>query len=216
MLWTALAECLASPEAGGLNRDKPRIRGQTKREGFVPSSQIQSSPSFPSMQSNEPRSSDSEDESTASQGSSYHAGSSNGSEVDEDQHTDQTKSEVITVNLALAFIRYVLNFCAGQKPKAGSMVKFRGELIRERNTENALKFDATDDGSIWDVWTNMPGKVPWEWGKRLAILEAAKAFHHIDRENRAVVSDANWAQYTCEALTACLTVMWPVHFVHTR
>jgi hypothetical protein len=65
----------------------------------------------PATQSFEPRSPDSEDEPTPSQGlkssssarssqESYKPGSSNGSEVDDDEHSDQTKSELITVNLA--------------------------------------------------------------------------------------------------------------------
>jgi hypothetical protein len=206
-LWTALSECLASREAGGPNRYAQQTIRQTQGEENLLSN--------PATQSFEPRSPNSEDEPTPSQGSkssslarssqeSYKPGSSNGSEVDEDEHSDQTKSELITVNLASAFIRYVLNFCAGQKPATRWMVGFRGEPIRERNETAHIKFDATDDGGIWTTATTTLGKRPWTWGKRLALLEANRAFHHIDLENRPVVSDANWSQYTCEALTACL------------
>jgi len=45
---------------------------------------------------------------------------------------------------------------------------------------------------------------PWVWESRLALLEAKRAFQRIDDNNRPVVSDANWSQYTCEALTAFL------------
>jgi hypothetical protein len=48
--------------------------------------------------------------------------SSNGSEVDEDEHIDRTKPDILTVNLAGAFIRYVLNFCAGH-PKNATLVE---------------------------------------------------------------------------------------------
>jgi len=183
-LWTALSECLASREAGGLNGYAPWTTRQTQREENLLSS--------PATQSFEPCSPDSEDEPTPSQGSkssssarssqeSYKLGSSNSSEVDDDEHSDQTKSELITVNLASAFIRYVLNFC--QKPAAGWMVRFRGEPIRERNKSAHIKFDATDDGGIWTTATTALGKCPWTWGKRLALLEAKRAFHHIDLEN---------------------------------
>jgi hypothetical protein len=74
---------------------------------------------------------------------SFKPGPLHGSEVDEDERDDRTKSEVLTVNLAGAFIR-------------------------------------------------------------LALLEAKKAFQHIDDNNQPVVSDTNWSQYTCEALTAFL------------
>lgn len=104
--------------------------------------------------------------------SSYEPDSSDCGEVDEDKSCDRTKSEVITVNLAGAFIRYVLNFCAGQKPAARWMLGFREEPIRVHHKLPSIKIDATDDGGIWGVGTEDPGKEPWIWRKRLALLEA--------------------------------------------
>jgi hypothetical protein len=134
----------------------------------------------------------------------FELGSSYGSEIDEGEHCDRTKSEVITANLAGAFIRYVLNFCAGQKPATRWMLQFREEPVREQFNLHSIKIDATDDGGIWEVKTEEPGKDLWMWERRLALLEAKKAFQRIDNNNQPVTSDACWSQYTCEALTACL------------
>ena len=135
---------------------------------------------------------------------SFELGSLHGGEVDEDEHDNRTKSEVLTVNLAGAFIRYVLNFCAEQDPENKTMLEFREDPYRVRYDLPELKLDATDDGGIWVVATKKPGVSPWLWKSRLALLEAKKAFQRIDDNNRPVVSDANWSQYTCEALTAFL------------
>lgn len=131
-------------------------------------------------------------------------GSPHGSEVDEDEHDNRTKSEVLTANLAGAFIRYVLNFCAEQNPKNETMLEFREDPYRVRYDLPKLKLDATDDGGIWVVATKKSGVSPWTWESRLALLEAKKAFQRIDDKYQPVVSDANWSQYTCEALTAFL------------
>ena len=135
---------------------------------------------------------------------SYRPGSSNGDGVDNDEHIDRTKSEVLTVNLAGAFIQYVLNFCAGQDPGNGTILEFREEPVRERCSLSSLRVDATDDGGIWTVETKEPGKSPWTWGKRLALLEAKRVFRSINNDGRPVVSDDHLSQYTCEALTAYL------------
>jgi hypothetical protein len=135
---------------------------------------------------------------------SFEPGSPHGGEVDEDEHDNRTKSEVLTVNLAGAFIRYVLNFCAEQNPENETMLEFREDPYRVRYDLPKLNLDATDDGGIWVVATKEPGVSPWVWKSRLALLEAKKAFQRIDDNNRPVVSDANWSQYTCEALTAFL------------
>jgi hypothetical protein len=80
---------------------------------------------------------------------SHKLGSSNGSELDEDEHCDRTKCETITVNLAGAFTRYVLNFCAVQNPaKKKWIIEFREEQIRISQTQAFIKIDATDDGGI--------------------------------------------------------------------
>lgn len=190
-VWSALAKCLASREL-----DEPK---QYPKWGG-PRTQVETPPRI------EPHFPDGRevDEGKSSQGSSYRPGSSNGSELDEDKHDDRIKCETITVNLAGAFIRYVLNFCAVQDPAAKRMVEFREEQIRVIQEQGLLKIDATDDGGIWSVETREQGKSPWKWGKRLALLEAKRAFQRIDDDNRAVVPDANWAQYTCEALTSYL------------
>ena len=132
---------------------------------------------------------------------SFEPGSLHGSEVDEDKHDDRIKSEVLTVNLAGAFIRYVLNFCAEQNPVNETMLEFREDPYRVRYDLPELKLDATDDGGIWVVATKKPGVSPWLWKSRLALLEAKKAFQRIDDNDQPVVSDAHWSQYTCEALT---------------
>ena len=82
------------------------------------------------------------------------------------------------------------------------MLEFRGDPYRVRYDLPKLKLDATDDGGIWVVAIEEPGVSPWAWKSRLALLEAKKAFQRIDDNNRPVVSDAHWSQYTCEALTA--------------
>jgi hypothetical protein len=72
------------------------------------------------------------------------------------------------------------------------------------NLNNRLKINATDDGGIWSVATNEDGNRPWIWQRRLALLEAMKAFQCIDVNNRPEISDGQLSQYTCEALTACI------------
>ena len=85
-----------------------------------------------------------------------------------------------------------------------AMLEFREVPERMRYDLPHLRIDATDDGGIWLVATRQQGLYPWTWKRRVALLEAKKAFQRIDDNNRPVVSDANSSQYTCEALTACL------------
>ena len=92
---------------------------------------------------------------------SYRADSSNGEGVDNDEHTDRIKSKVLTVNLAGAFIRYVLNFYAGQDPGNETMLEFWEDLVRVRYDLSSLRVDATDDGGIWIVETEERGKCRW-------------------------------------------------------
>ena len=82
---------------------------------------------------------------------SFEPGSPHGSEVDEDEHDNRTKSEVLTVNLAGAFIRYVLNFCVEQNLENETMLESREDPYRMRYDLPKLKLDATDDGGIWVV-----------------------------------------------------------------
>jgi hypothetical protein len=118
-LWSALAKCVASKEAGeageagnagnagNARRNPPRERRQTQKHGFVSNNHKQTS------QSPLPESSSAiQQAKRSSSQETYKTGSSNQGEVDEDDHTDRTKPEILTVNLAGAFIRYVLNFCA--------------------------------------------------------------------------------------------------------
>jgi hypothetical protein len=230
-LWSALAKCVASNEvgdasnavdagdvdnagiavdagnavdagdvdnagnAGNARRNPKRKREPPQKYAPVPSKRTQTSAS---PQSESP---------SASQlsRSSYKPGSSNGGKVDEDEHINRTKPEILTVNLAGAFIRYVLNFCAEQKPTNKMLIEFREEPVQRVCRDlNHLKISATDDGGIWRVVTKGQGKHPWTWSNRLALLEAKKAFQRIDDDNRPEISDAQLAQYTCEALTACL------------
>lgn len=135
---------------------------------------------------------------------SYLASSSNGEGVYNGEHTDRTEPDVLTAKLAGAFIRYVLNFCAGQEPRNEAMLEFREDPERVRHDLPLLRLDATDDGGIWTVETREWNKYPWMFVRRLALLDAKKAFQCIDDDNQPVVSDAHLSQYTCEALTACL------------
>jgi hypothetical protein len=204
-LWSTLAKCVAPLEAGNARERSQRKRQPIQREEFISSQHIQisSSPHEEAAlaalaaqrgSSTPPRSSQ----------QSFELASLYGGEVDEDEHDDRTKSEVLSVNLAGAFIRYVLNFCAGQNPASKTMLEFREVPDRVRYDLPNLRIDATDDGGIWVVATRQQGKSPWVWKRRVALLEAKKAFQRIDDNNRPVVSDANLSQYTCEALTACL------------
>lgn len=145
---------------------------------------------------------------------SYLAGSSNGEGVDNDEHTDRTEPEVLTAALAGAFIQYVLNFCAGQEPRNEAMLEFRDDPERVRHDLPLLRVDATDDGGIWTVETKGWNKHPWIWGRRLALLDAKKAFQYIDDDNQPVVSDAHLSQYTCEALTACLNYPYEDEYIY--
>jgi hypothetical protein len=191
-LWSTLAKCIAPREPVAQNERPRRETQQVQTEGSEPNSSTETS------------SSPLPEAATQSPDQSFVPNSSDGSEVGEDDQDDSTKSEVITANLAGAFIRYVLNFCAGQKPAAGQMLGFREEPVREQFKLDSITIDATDDGGIWEVGTEEPGKDPWMWKRRLALLEAKKAFQRIDDDNKPVTSDTNWSQYTCEALTACL------------
>ena len=192
-----------SPEAGGSRTRPQRARRPPQREGFVSCQNFQIPSSPPEQAASESQRVGSSTPERSSQ-ESFKPGSPHGGEVDEDEHDDRTKSEVQTVNLAGAFIRYVLNFCAEQKPENETMLEFRENPHRVRHGLHKLSLDATDDGGIWEVETETLGASPWVWTSRLVLLEAKKAFQRIDDNNRPVVSDAHWSQYTCEALTALL------------
>jgi hypothetical protein len=195
-LWSMLAKIVAPREASDA-REYPQREGKPVRiEGFVSTRdmQISSSPS----------------EEEASVGTSqrpsqqaFESSSVHGSEVDEEEHVDRIRNEVLAVNLAGAFIRYVLNFCADQNPANKTMLEFGEEPCHRVCFVSRLKIDATDDGGIWVVKKHKD-KSPWVWNRRLALLEAKRAFKHIDDDNRPGLSDNYLAQYTCEALTACL------------
>jgi hypothetical protein len=213
-LWSALAKCMApsrldqqqandNQDAGGSRTRPQRARRPPQKEGFVSTQNVQISSSPPEQAASEGQQVKSPPPEQSSQ-ECFELASSHGGEVDEDEHNNRTKSEVLTVNLAGAFIRYVLNFCAEQDPENKTMLEFREDPYRARYDLAKLKLDATDDGGIWVVTTEAPGVSPWAWKSRLALLEAKKAFQRIDDNNKPVVSDANWSQYTCEALTACL------------
>jgi hypothetical protein len=208
--WSTLAKCMASKKPVEARKRPQREKRKTQSEDYVSSECIQTSLN----DTDEEASTDQQVGSSPFQSSqhssqhssqqSYRPGSSNGDGVDNDEHIDRTKSEVLTVNLAGAFIQYVLNFCAGQDPGNRAILEFREEPVRERCSLSSLRVDATDDGGIWTVETVEPGKSPWTWGRRLALLEAKNAFRLIDNDGRPVVSDAHLSQYTCEALTAYL------------
>jgi hypothetical protein len=85
-------------------------------------------------------------------------------------------------------------------------IEAKGDPYRVRYDLPKLSLDATDDGGIWVVATclTQPRSPAWVWENWLALLEAKRAFQSIDVNNQPVVSDANWSQYTCEALTAFL------------
>jgi len=190
-------------EASGSRTRPQRARRPPQREGFMSNQDFQISSSPPAQAASEGQQAGSSTPERPSQ-ESFKPGSLHGSEVDEDEHDDRTKSEVLTVNLAGAFIRYVLNFCAEQNPENEAMLQFREDPYRVRYDLPKLSLDATDDGGIWVMTTKEPGVSPWVWKSRLALLEAKKAFQRIDDNNQPVVSDAHWSQYTCEALTALL------------
>jgi hypothetical protein len=195
-LWSMLAKIVAPREASDA-REYPQREGKPVQiEGFVSTRNMQIS------------SSPSEEEASVgtSQGpsqQSFELSSLHGSEIDEDEHVDRIRNEVLAVNLAGAFIRYVLNFCAEQNPANNDLVEFREEPCRRAAWVSKLRIDATDDGGIWAV-NRHNGKSPWTWNRRLALLEGKKAFQRIDDDNRPGLSDDHLAQYTCEALTACL------------
>jgi hypothetical protein len=202
-LWSTLAKCVAPLEADNARERSQRKRQPIQREEFISSQHIQISSSPPEEAALAGQRIGSSTPHRSSQ-QSFELASLCSGEVDEDEHNNRTKSEVLTVNLAGAFIRYVLNFCAGQNPANETMLEFREEPDRVCYDLPNLSIDATDDGGIWLVVTRQQGKYPWEWKRRLVLLEAKKAFQRIDDDNRPVVSDAHLSQYTCEALTACL------------
>jgi hypothetical protein len=73
----------------------------------------------------------------------------------------------------------MLNFCAGQNQAEKWIVGFREEPIPMPYDLPLLKIDATDDSNIWELTTQKPRRL-WNWGRRLALLEAKKAFKRID------------------------------------
>jgi hypothetical protein len=95
------------------------------------------------------------------------------------------------------------NLYAEQNPANNTLLEFREEPCRRAYRVTKLRIDATDDGGIWVVGKSKV-KAPWMWKRRLALLEAKRAFQHIDDDHRPGLSDDNLAQYTCETLTACL------------
>jgi hypothetical protein len=121
--------------------------------------------------------------------SSYNPDSSNGSEADEDEHIDRAKPEILTANLAAAFIRYVLNFCAGQDPKSKMLAEFQEQPNQDKRNLGRLKIDATDDGGIWKVMNQEHGKGPWMPVTKLALIEAKREFKFIDISGLAVIPD---------------------------
>jgi hypothetical protein len=195
-LWSMLAKIVAPREASDA-RDYPQRKEMPVRiEGFVSTRgmQISSSP---------PEEEDSAGTSQRQSQQSFELCSLHGSEVDEEEHVDRVRNEALAVNLAGAFIRYVLNFCAEQNPANNTLLEFREEPYRRAYWISKLRIDATDDGGIWVV-KKRKGKSPWTWNRRLALLEAKRAFQRIDDDNRPGLSDDHLAQYTCETLTACL------------
>lgn len=204
--WSALAKCMAREEPVEARKHPQREKRKTQSKNYVSSEYIQISSSDTEEEASADQQVGSSPHQSSQQSSqqSYRTGSSNGDGVDNDEHTDRTKSEILTVNLAGAFIRYVLNFCAEQEPESEAMLEFREDPVRVRHNVSSLRVDATDDGGIWRVQTKERGKSPWTWERRLALLEAKKVFQSIDDNNQPVVSDAHLSQYTCEALTACL------------
>lgn len=210
-LWSALAKCVAPVQGRAPSRAIPEFDQQQANDNQEPppdTATTQMPPQTPHQGPPEQAASEDQQDGSSepehSSQESFKPGSPHGNEIDEDKHDNRTKSEVLTVNLAGAFIRYVLNFCAEQDPENKTMLEFREDPYRARYDLPKLKLDATDDGGIWVVATEAPGVSPWAWKSRLALLEAKKAFQHIGDDNQPVVSDANWSQYTCEALTACL------------
>ena len=198
-LWSALAKLLVPKEDVDDNTRPQRVERRNYTESSPELSKSSSSPTESSPELSESSSSPTESQ------QSFDPNSSNCSEFGEDKHADRTKPEILTVNLAGAFIRYVLNFCAEQDPEKGILAEFREEPIRMTyNLNNHLKIDATDDGGIWSVGTKEKDNRPWIWRRRLALLEAKKAFQRIDINNRPEISDRQLSQYTCEALTACI------------
>jgi len=191
-LWSALAECMAPNVSVEASKRPQREKRKTQRKDFVSSEYIQTSLSDTEKEASESGSPPHQSSQHSSQ-QSYRTDSSSGGGIDNDEHTDRTKSEVLTVNLAGAFIRYILNFCAGQDPGNETMLAFRAGPVREHYDLPSLTVDATDDGSIWTVETKQRGKCRWMWRSRLALLEAKKAFQRIDDNGQPVVSDAHLA-----------------------
>jgi len=195
-LWSTLAKIVAPREASD-PKEYPQREGKSVRtEEFVSTEDMRILSSSPVEEASAGTS-----QNTSQQ--SFKLGSLHGSEVDEEEHVDRTRNEVLAVNLAGAFIRYVLNFCAEQNPATDALLEFQEEPCRRTDWVSKLRIDATDDGGIWVV-EKREGKSPWTWKRRLALLEAKRAFQRIDNGNRPGLSDDNLAQYTCEALTECL------------
>jgi hypothetical protein len=172
-LWSALAKCIALNKAVEERtypqRDRKQVQKFTSGDCIETESSSQSEPSSSQQESHgkqvqreqsigsdyTERGSSSPSESPSGQ-SNYNPDSSNGSEVDEDEHIDRAKPEILTVNLAGAFIRYVLNFCAGQDPKSKMLAEFQEQPNQNKRNLGHLKIDAIDDGGIWKVmnWKN--------------------------------------------------------------
>jgi hypothetical protein len=217
-LWSALAKCLAprhlaSVERSDAKEPSKRDRWLVKKEGFIDSRymQVSSSPPQPAVPIDQKANSDTPPRSFQQP---FEPDSEGDSGVGEDEHKNRTKPEIITANLAGAFIRYVLNFCAEQNPVKGIMLEFQEEPYHIYDNLPGLDVSATDDGGIWVVATEEQGKLPWKCKERLVFLEAKRAFQRIGDDNKPIVSSSHLAQYTCEALTQHLKYLGQKEYIY--
>lgn len=134
-LWSTLAQCMLPRNPVQPRPLSTRKRQQTQRKDYVSSVNIE-----PSSSGREESALDQDVKSSWQQSSlvssevSDCTGFSYDGEVDEDEHNDRTESEVLTVNLAGAFIGYVLNYCSEQNPSNGILLEFREDPLRAQSS----------------------------------------------------------------------------------
>lgn len=187
--WVALARA-ARPELADQARVYPqRERKQVEREGYVSSTNAILGSSSPIGHSSSEFEADMND-------------------LDEDEHEGRrSMPEEVTVHLVTSFLQYALNLCLLQH-SAGLAAEAEVRPRVERRTTKThvagkVPITAEDDGGICRMRRLGPG---WKMNHPyLALLEAKRAFKHIDFDQRTgkyipTISNENLAQYLGEAV----------------
>lgn len=194
-IWAALGafEPDVNEEVG--TSDQPsakRVRRRTQQEGFVDSSTLNIGSSSPL----------SSGEASPEILRSSHGSSSVGF-VDAGDHGLNASTEDRTLRLVSCLIRHILFYFAPEESeKAMSIVDFRDEKLWMTvfTPELMKQLQAVDDGGL-RLWYRRDSGGYGLADSHVAMVEAKRRFQLID-DGRPVITDAAFAQMTCEALTA--------------